>query len=195
MKISANTTGFDTIFLRTVICRVHNHLAVHEGRLYTWKYLKVSIWNRRHGTSGHAHLSGLKMHLSIAPTTPTDTFTWLVYHEFMHLYGYRHGQFTDAKPETIKEICTGLPGLMPIRQAVTKVEPDIVRHRFSLMVTAVERWERKARLAENRLRAAKAKLVQYRSTYEASGRLDGLLSPKPSLKAAKSGSKKRRTAP
>jgi hypothetical protein len=173
MKIIKNTTNFDTRFMRSLIVGVHNHIAKHEGRYRRWKHLEVQIWNRSNSRSGHAYLGGTFMHLSVSPNLPTAGFVWLAYHEMMHVYGYRHGEFYDLTTEDCATLieANGWPAAMPTKEAKPKKAADHVGRRYANAVARLAEWKAKERRAKKRRQAWAAKVKAYEKRYEGTDRL------------------------
>jgi len=166
MKITRNTTPFDTRDVRRVICAVHAIMAKMEGRTApNWKGLRVVLRSTsKNHSRGWAYFHGRgrdwDVHLTLPKDITEQRLAWLVYHELMHTFGYRHRQYTNAKPH---ELAAWFPANAPIKLAAPKARPakSIQQVRHERVVRQLATWETKAKRAANAIKKLKAKVRYY----------------------------------
>jgi len=98
MKITKNTSLYETKKLKSLFCLIHKQLAKYEGRMSWWDDLNISIQYKTYDYSGRAFLKLPRhktwgMFLSMSKDLTLDEVSQLFAHELMHTYGYRHHQF------------------------------------------------------------------------------------------------------
>ena len=98
MKITKNTSLYETKKLKSLFCLVHNQLAKYEGKMSWWDDLNIEIQNKTFSYSGRAFLSQpwhktWGMFLSMSKDCSLNQVAQLFAHELMHNYGYKHHQF------------------------------------------------------------------------------------------------------
>ena len=108
MKITKNTSQYETKKLKSLFCFIHSQLAKHEGRMPWWDDLNINIQHKSYDYSGRAFLSPPRwkewgMFLSISPHINLEDIAQLFAHELMHNYGYNHSQF-NRDPLSPKEM-------------------------------------------------------------------------------------------
>ena len=113
MRIIKNTSVYQTRKLKNLFGMVHYLIAIREGRLRTWKQLRVLVRNGRN--SGHAYLSvggsWREFDMCVSVGTDLEGICQLFAHELMHNYGYHHRQFRrdpldqDQIERIKREIC------------------------------------------------------------------------------------------
>lgn len=175
MKLT-NTSPYEARLLRTLISRVHARMARLEGRLSTWAELAVIVRGRKPSTynTGRAWLDGSRMVLTLGEDE-TRGVAWVIWHEFQHLYGYRHRALHDAQDDDLDALCAGLPATLP-RSArsnrVRRPRPDLVAQRYARAKTHLATWQRKLRAAQRKCAAYARTVQRYEHTYD-SARLSG----------------------
>ena len=99
MKITKNTSLYETKKLKSLFCLIHKQLAKYEGRMPWWNDLNISIQDKTTNVySGRAFLKLPRhktwgMFLSISKDCDLNDISQLFAHELMHNYGYKHHQF------------------------------------------------------------------------------------------------------
>lgn len=151
MKIE-NETDYDGRALRSIVCGVHRWLAKTEGRLRQWSRVRIRIYyTRTRSTGGHAYLRGGFAQIGVprpdasyrdgrwvgkeyvwsgtARGAKVENFVGTVWHELLHLYGYRHDSMARYEPDATEmaEICASLDldpdeGI-PLRPSLRPKEP------------------------------------------------------------------------
>jgi len=111
MKIVRNTTKIESRVLRSLLCKVHAHMTKLERRKApNWKNLRIKIGNRsKGGYRGWAYYygkgpGGWDVHLSLPGDATERGFGWLVYHELMHTYGYRHNEYGNIPDRELEAL-------------------------------------------------------------------------------------------
>jgi|8_EtaG_2_1085327.scaffolds.fasta_scaffold10181_2 hypothetical protein len=101
MKITKNTSLYETKKLKSLFCFIHNQLAKHEGRMPWWDDLNIHIQDKTTSKfSGRAFLRFPRykpwgMFLSMSKDCSLYQVAQLFAHELMHNYGYNHNQFNS----------------------------------------------------------------------------------------------------
>jgi hypothetical protein len=174
MKVESNTSDIPTAFLRTVFAKVHNHLKKSEGHLRSWKYLKVTVRQsptKRH-CSGYAYYNTGPITLTLArrevvfddkvyPILTTRKIAWIFYHEVMHVYGYKHKQYSDIPKEELDALCADWPEHPPRIEKKSKPRVDHVAKRATSIDARIEQWGTKLKRAENALKKLKTQKRYY----------------------------------
>ena len=98
MKITKNTSLYETKKLKSLFCLIHNQLAKYEGKMSWWDDLNIEIQNKTFSYSGRAFRSKpwhktWGMFLSMSKDCSLNQVAQLFAHELMHNYGYKHHQF------------------------------------------------------------------------------------------------------
>jgi hypothetical protein len=182
MKITRNTSIYSSRDLRRVICHTHRFMVKLEGKpAPNWKRLRVVIGGRTEDghTSGRAHYggrgwNGWDVWFTLPDRGMTEhRFCWLVYHELMHTYGYRHRQYTNIKPAEQSKLFPDNkplalkppPPPKPIRAPKPTTPPpppvDIVRVRYDRMKQRQRTWDAKQRRAANALEKVNREIRAY----------------------------------
>lgn len=104
--------------------------------------------------------SGFKKELVQDPVRGRDA-AWLVFHEMMHNYGFKHGQFDDAKPDDLDAICRGLPELLPLREPKRQSPLDLVAARREQVAEKLRSWQRRLKYAQGKVKAYQRKARYY----------------------------------
>jgi hypothetical protein len=173
MKVE-NTSGIPTPFLRTVFTRVHNHMKKSEGKLNAWGYLRVVVKQSKtkRGCSGYAYYNTGPITLTLArrevvfdekvyPTLTTYAIAWIFYHEAMHVYGYRHKQYTDIPRKELEALIADLPEYPPKMEKKAKPKVDHVVKRAANVEARIKGWESKLKRAATALKKLKTQKSYY----------------------------------
>lgn len=166
MKV-INDTKYDSKLLRKIICQAHNACAKYEGPYRRWKFTKIRVRRRissdPRNTSGHAYLEGTYSCLTLpAPKCSTRKLFDLAWHEIMHLYGYRHKQFSRYPDDkTAAEFLKDVPEFLE-EVVKEKVKVDVQDARYQNVLSSIKGWETKAKRAKTAL----TKLYQKKKYYE-----------------------------
>ncbi len=165
MKIE-NTTDYCTRTMRSLICAVHNHIAKTEGKYKRWRHLRVAIkpTRQQRGASGHAYYYGTYMQVNVTKTQNRHRFIQVVYHELMHIYGYRHGNFSDVSYAEIESVFGPDADLPKTTDRPAKPRPDIRLVRYKRLVSRQQAWQAKLRRAQNALKKLKGQVRYYEKT-------------------------------
>lgn len=95
-----NRTPYDTRALHRITTTVHRVMTKAEGRLATWRHLRITVETRRArrydgAASRWASYSGGRMMLRLPHPrrhhVGVHRVVWLVEHELYHSYGRKHG--------------------------------------------------------------------------------------------------------
>lgn len=160
-----NATTYDTRVLRTLVCRAHADLRRYEGKLETWRGLRVHVRYRRGSrmaSGGYATYSGYWILLALAREhVTTRTVAWIAYHELLHSYGYAHRQYHDATTEQVDRMIVGLPELVPVRAPTPKPPVDVRAWRYARVLAREKAWTRRLKRAETALRALRRQRRYY----------------------------------
>lgn len=167
-----NRTPYDTRALRRIITAVHRILAKTEGRLATWRYLRITVETRRArwnegAVSGWASYSGTRMMLRLPHPrrhhVGAHRVAWLAEHELHHAYGRRHGHFSEELPEWWRQHVGSDP--LPLKPTKTRPPRDLVAERRQKAERLLRQWERRLKLAQTKVRHYRKKVRYYeRST-------------------------------
>lgn len=167
MKITTNTSGFDSRWLRSVFCKVHAVQAKHEGRYRGWKLLKVYIKRRSGwsptGCSGNAYVGRGPIWMRLGDEVATRTIASVFWHEMMHVYGYEHskGLGCEPHPDHLDEVCQGLPEKPVLKQIKVAVSRDVVVTRYQHILAREAAWKKKLSRATTALQKARRERRQY----------------------------------
>jgi hypothetical protein len=163
-------------------------MAKAEGKLRTWKHLKIKIvYSRSGGTSGWATYSGYGMLLRLEKPSPRRLYkgepqrcfvrslVHLTYHELMHSYGYRHKQYGEIPNREILQICENL-GLdhryqLPEKTEKPKRVRDLPMERYNRICDRTVQWEKKAKRAATALKKLRKQKREYERRLRAAGKL------------------------
>lgn len=179
MKITRNTTPFETRDVRRVICKVHAIMTKLEARpAPNWKHLRIAL----RGTTntyvrGYAYYHGRgayawDVHLTLPAGIREQRLAWLVYHELMHTYGYKHKQYTDARDH---ELAAWFPEDRAIRLAADvkpKAKASVQEIRHQRVVVKLAAWQTKQKRAANAIKKLKSQLRYYEKAALRKGKRD-----------------------
>jgi hypothetical protein len=168
----ANRTTYDTKALQRLIHTVHRVVAKTEGRLPTWRSLRVTVETRRsrryNVVSGRASLGGGWMLLRLGnprgwtgPARAHDV-AWLIEHELYHSYGRRHGRFREESPEWWAQHVGRDP--LPLAPAPSRPRRDLVAERKARAEQLLARWQRKLKLAQTKVKQYRQRVRYYART-------------------------------
>lgn len=188
MKID-NETDYQTRGIKRVLTAVHNHLAKVEGRLHSWGWVRFRVcYTRYKASSGHAALSGARCTLRLGRPGRLENRGWevregvvdqatvgtlvrLAWHEFFHLYGYRHENMARYWPDRDEveaiadaagwERTTPLPLYAHAREEETQ-EVDPQEQEREKRVDELRHALRKRKEWTTRARRAKTALAKWR---------------------------------
>lgn len=191
MRITKNTSGYDTRAIKRVFTVVHAFMRSPkcEGKpAPNWRGLRVKIEGRDGGYhSGRAYYHGRGCDWDVFLTLPRPVLrgtNWhtehrkgkvqtyrvralasLVYHELMHTYGYRHSQYNDIRAEDLERL---FPDNYVLPTPAPKPEPVKVAawiQKRDRLLARRKAWESKAKRAENALKKINKSLRYYERTY------------------------------
>ena len=167
MKIITNTSRFDTRFLRSLYVATHKHMKRTEGPMRAWPRLCVTVSGKRHANyvSGYAYIKSGPVHLTIGDHATTRTIVKTMFHEGMHVYGYRHsdgGLKCDPHDDDLDVICRDFPD-MPLWQRAAKRPPpkDLIAERYARLKAREAAWRTKEKRAANALKKVRAAIRTY----------------------------------
>lgn len=167
MKL-VNRTSYDTRVLRRIITTVHRVMAKNEGRLPAWRHLRITVETRRARqyegrVSGWASYGGGRMMLRLPHPrrhhVGAHRVAWLVEHELYHSYGRKHGSFREEPEEWWAQHV----GTDPLPLKARKAHParDLVAERRAHAQRLLRQWERRAKLAQTKVRQYRKKVRYY----------------------------------
>lgn len=196
MKIT-NETRYDQRILRSIFLAVvadvqkvlgrDQPLAVKAQANFIRKSCHVTVSYTRHGgTSGWAAFSGARAKIRVQrEEVSVVELIWLVRHEVYHLFDVRHEQMPDAVNHrsnaafnTIYERFgglierLGLDAVLTEAPKVQKPKPSTDEKRVTKLASInerIERWEWKARRAENALKKLRKQRRYYEGALAAKG--------------------------
>ncbi|HWO88150.1 MAG TPA: hypothetical protein VNL98_03250 [Gemmatimonadales bacterium] len=163
-----NRTPYDTRALRRIAVTVHRVMARHEGRLRSWRSLRVLVQTRRprlfdNAVSGYATYDGSRIVLCLphpkhGPLAAARVAR-LVEHELYHCYGYRHGRFTEQPAEWWAQH-VGQENV-PLRQVQARPVRDLVGERRAKAERYLRQWERRLKLAQTKVKQYRRRVRYY----------------------------------
>lgn len=107
MRITSNTSPYDTKALRKLVVQAHAYIRRYEGdNAPHWEALEISIRGRhkRKHMTGSAVVAGKFIRLTLPDRLTARRLLWLSYHELMHCFGYRHRQFKDIPAAELEQV-------------------------------------------------------------------------------------------
>lgn len=161
-----NRTRYDTRALRRIVTAVHGVMAKTEGRLPTWRTLRVHVETGRPkyhewAISGRADLNGgwvlLRLPRPDRHHVSANRLAWLVEHELYHAYGRRHGTFREESPEW----WTQHVGCDPVPLRRPPAPRDVVGERRLRAERLLRKWERRLKLARTKVRQYQKQVRYY----------------------------------
>jgi hypothetical protein len=183
MKIK-NRTRYDSRVLARVFALVHSWMAKEIGhKLRQWPRLDVEVKYRnsgRLGVSGCATVGGWHMTLRLPQERiasgegrlRTATLAWVVWHELLHTYGYRHDRFsppamynTDSAERfafVVEKIGSEMVADAAVKVKVKPTKETTQRARYDRLVANEKAWQSKLKRAQTALR----KIAKRKRYYE-----------------------------
>lgn len=171
MKL-VNKTRYSSRELRSLFTAVYRAMAKTEGEHPGWTNgYSITVKYSRGRVSGNAWLKGNSQNLFLPRgAVGTETLATVFEHEMFHSYGYRHdaigGRFTwsEANRASFEWVGERFGRLLREREPKRKVKakgPDLQEHRYKLVVSGIERWEKRKKTAETRLKTLRRKARYY----------------------------------
>lgn len=172
MKIK-NSTRYSTRELRSLFSAVYRNLAKHEGAHFNWRGYTFHVgYSRRRGrVSGNAWIRGVSANIFL-PRGRVDTTTLaiVVEHELLHSYGYRHNAigslatWGDVNRATFAWVPEKFGPVLEEKEKAKRAKPTgtaLQEHRYRLVKAGIERWEKRKKAAETRLKNLRRKARYY----------------------------------
>lgn len=173
MRIVENTSGYNARQLRSLIILAHTTIRKVEGYdAPNWKHLRILVRGRDQGNyvTGRTVLGGRRsgpwdVCLTIPrPNVSARLVLYLVYHELMHVYGYRHGQFVDLTEAEQAKIIPDDYALQPPEAPRKPTTTDRKSARIVALLDREKKWQTRAKRARTALTKIRRSLKHYERT-------------------------------
>jgi len=169
-----NETKYSGRELRSLFTAVYRRMEKTEGPHPGWMrgYSIRVRYSRRSGrVSGNAWIKGNSQNLFLPRgRVSVETLATVFEHEMFHSYGYRHNaigaRFTWSESNrasfawAVERFGRSLGEREPEAKAKPK-GPVLQEHRYSLVKAGIERWEKRKKAAETRLKTLRRKARYY----------------------------------
>jgi hypothetical protein len=159
-----NETRYQTRTLRTIFAAVYRDLSKHEGPLPGWRWYVFTVVYGNY--SGCAPYNGTTQRIRIPKDVANVAeICAIAEHELLHNYGYTHKQMGGMHyPRGDWKAPAGLPEFIsekPVPKRRKHPGMSLQEHRHRLVLTGIERWEKKLKYAQNKLRKLRARRRYY----------------------------------
>ena len=152
MRITTNTSPYNTKALRKIVVQAHAYIRGHEGdNAPQWDELEIVIRGRhkRKYMTGCAVVGGKFMRLTLPDGLTARRVLWLSYHELMHCFGYRHRQFKNIPAAELEQIIPSDYEIELKQKNAAKPMADVKIARMVKLQDRERLWKARLSLAKN----------------------------------------------